>query len=970
MIAERLPAHPAERIDRSRPLAFSFAGRPVPAFEGDTIGSALCAAGVHILSRSFKYHRPRGLLCCAGRCPNCLVNVDGIPNVRACVEPVRDGMRVRPQHAWPSLRWDVLAAFDRLHWLLPVGFYYKTFIHPRRLWPAYEAVLRRLAGLGEIVYPDEPPGEYDREHAFVDVAVVGGGAAGIAAALEAARAGASVALVDDQPRLGGRLVVRVRPIRSGELQGQPGWEVARLLAAEVGAEPRIRVLAGATAFGLYEGGLLGVLQGRRLIRLRARQIVVATGTFEYPQLFEGNDRPGVMLASGLQRLMAFYGVRPGRRAVVVARDNRGFEAALHLVRARVTVAAVLDARPVTPESDTLRDLRGAGVFVFGGDTIVATRGRRHVEGAVIGSVTGDGPTRDIPCDLVVLAPGLEPAASLLGQAGARLRLDPGAGRLVPTNLPPGVLAAGEVTGVGGLAAVMASGRLAGAEAALALQGPGGPLGARVAELREALALATLRRAGGETEPVPVRPSRRGVTQLVCLCEDVTAKDVRQAVAEGFDHIELLKRYTTVTMGPCQGKMCHRLAVDLCAMLTGRTVEETGATTARPPAQPVPLGALATRLEEPVKLTPMHARHVAAGARLMDMGVWKRPLVYSSVDDECRAVHEAVGLIDVSTLGKLVVQGRDAARFLDWLHPNRLVDLSPGRVRYRVLCDDAGIILDDGTVARLDETRFLVTTTTGGVDAIEQWMDWWLAGTGRCAHVTNVTGALGAINVAGPRARELLAPLTDLDLSPSAFPYLAVRQGRVAGVPAVVLRIGFVGELGYEIHVPADYGAYLWDTLLAAGAPFGAKPFGVEAQRVLRLEKQHAIVAHDTDALTTPLEAGLAWIVKPDKPDFVGRDALRATGAGALRQSLVGFTIDGALNVPPEGAAVVAAGRPVGRVTSAKWSAHLGRGIGLAWLPAELAQDGATFEVRVNGGTRTARVATKPFYDPEGARLRM
>jgi sarcosine oxidase subunit alpha len=965
---ERLPPLPVERIDRARPIEFTFAGRAVPAYEGDTIGSALHAAGVRILSRSFKYHRPRGLLCCAGRCPNCLVNVDGIPNVRACVEPVRDGMRVRTQHAWPSVERDVFAVFDRLHRLLPVGFYYKTFIHPRPLWPAYEAVLRRLAGLGEINYPDEPPGEYEREHAFTDVAVVGGGAAGMAAALEAARAGARVVLVDDQPRLGGRLLWRVRPLAEGEFRGQAGWEVGGALAAEVLAEDRIRVLADATAFGLYEGGLLGVVQGRRLVRLRARQVVVATGMLEHPPVFEANDRPGVMLASGVQRLMAFYGVQPGRRAVVVARDDWGLEVAFNLARARVDVAAVLDARPVTPETPRVQALRQAGAFLFSGEAIVATRGRRQVEAAVVMSAGGPGPTRDIACDLVVVAWEREPAAGLLGQTGGRLRPDPATGRLVPVGLPPGVAAAGEVAGIADLDAVIASGRLAGAEAALALAGAGGRLAARVAELREAASVAVARPpVATEHEPAPLPP--RGTKQFVCLCEDVTVKDIRQAIAEGFDHLEPLKRYTTVTMGPCQGKMCHRASVDLCAALTGRSMDETGTTTARPPTQPVALGALAAGLEEPVKRTPMHARHVALGARLMDMGAWKRPLVYTAVEEECRAVHEAVGLIDVSTLGKLAVQGSEAAAFLDWLHPNRFSDLAPGRVRYRILLDDAGIVLDDGTVARLGEDRFLVTTTTGGVEGIEQWLEWWLAGTGRCAHVSNVTGALAAVNVAGPRARELLAPLTDVDLSREAFPYLGAREGHVAGVPSVLLRIGFVGELGYEIHVPANYGPYLWDALMEAGGPLGVRPFGVEAQRVLRLEKQHAIVGHDTDALTNPLEADLAWMVKLDKPDFVGRAALGLARGREPRQRLVGFTVDGPGDLPAEGAAIVSGGKPIGRVTSAKWSAWLGRGIGLAWVPPELAHDGATLEVRVDGGSRPARVATKPFYDPDGARLR-
>ncbi|HEV8673506.1 MAG TPA: 2Fe-2S iron-sulfur cluster-binding protein [Methylomirabilota bacterium] len=966
-MTERLPPHPAQRADRGRPVTFTFAGRPVPAFAGDTVGAALHAAGVRILSRSFKYHRPRGLLCCAGRCPNCLVNVDGVPNVRACTEIVGDGMRVAAQHAWPSLEHDVFAVFDRFDRLLPVGFYYKTFIHPRRLWPAYEYVLKHLAGLGKVTCPDEPPGHYERGHLFTDVAVAGGGAAGMAAALEAARAGALVALVDAEPRLGGSLLVRTRPLLDGEFRGRPGWEVAAALAAEVAAESRIRVLNEATAFGLYEGGLLGVLQGRRFVKLRARQVVVATGGFEHPLVFQNNDLPGVMLGSGAQRLIALYGVQPGAAAVVAAADDRGLDVASSLLEAGVSLAAVLDARPATPESETAAALRQAGVRIQNGRTVLEARGRGRVRAAVVGGAARDEGAREVACDLVCVATGFEPAAGLLGQAGGRLTHDTARGRLVPAALPAGVLAAGEVTGVEGLAAVLASGRLAGAQAARALDGAGGGGTARVAELAEALAAATRRPVSrGYLASAP----RAGAKKFVCLCEDVTEKDLRQAVAEGFDHIETLKRYTTVTMGPCQGKMCHRPSIDLCAALTGRTVEATGTTTARPPSVPVPLGALAARLHEPVKLTPMHDRHQALGASPMDMGAWKRPFVYSTVEEECRAVHEAVALIDVSTLGKLEVRGADAAAFLDWLHPGRFSDLKTGRIRYRILCDDAGIILDDGTVARLGDDHFLVTTTTGGVEAIEQWFTWWLAGSGKCAHVANLTGALGAINVAGPRARELLAPLADLDVSAAGFPYLGAKQGLVAGVPSLLLRIGFVGELGYEVHFPSDYGAYLWDTLMEAGAPLGVRPFGVEAQRVLRLEKQHVIVTQDTDALTNPLEADMAWTVKLDKPDFVGRDALLEARGRAFRQRLVGFTLAGDGLLPGEGAAVVADGRPIGRVTSSKWSPHLGRGIGMAWLPPELARDGGTFEVRVDGSTRTATVVAKAFYDPDGARLRM
>jgi sarcosine oxidase subunit alpha len=463
-------------------------------------------------------------------------------------------------------------------------------------------------------------------------------------------------------------------------------------------------------------------------------------------------------------------------------------------------------------------------------------------------------------------------------------------------------------------------------------------------------------------------SHTGQKRFACLCEDVTEKDLADAIAEGFDHIETLKRYSTVTMGPCQGKMCHFNSIGICAAYTGRSYPDTGRTTARPPAQPVPLGVLAGPPHEPIRRTPLHHLHVKAGATWMDMGAWKRPALYSSVDAEARMVHQGVGLIDVSTLGKLDVKGADAATFLDWIHANRISTLPIGRTRYRLMLDDAGVILDDGTVARLGEQHFYVTTGTGTLEQVEQWLDWWLADGGRCVHVTDVTSAYGAINVAGPGSRKLLAKITRGDLANEAAPYLAAVQTEVAGVPSLLLRIGFLGELGYEVHFPAEYGAYLWEALLAEGREFGAAPFGVEAQRVMRLEKSHLIPGHDTDAVSNPFETDLAWSVKLEKPDFVGRAALAAIQKRAPRHQLVGFRMTDTV-VPGEGDAVVADGRPVGRVTSSKWSAQLGCAIGLAWVPAELARDGGRLEVQVDGRRRAGQIVREAFYDPSGSKLR-
>ncbi len=473
----------------------------------------------------------------------------------------------------------------------------------------------------------------------------------------------------------------------------------------------------------------------------------------------------------------------------------------------------------------------------------------------------------------------------------------------------------------------------------------------------------------QTRLVPV-VSSRGRKKFICPCEDVTLKDIDQAVCEGFDHIETLKRYSTATMGPCQGKMCAMNTVAACAHATGRTIAQTGTTTSRPLVQPVTLGAIAGPHFEPVRLTPMHQRHLEAGAEMMDAGQWKRPRVYTSIEDEVRAVRERVGLIDVSTLGKLDLQGRDAVKLLERVYTNKWADLRVGRVRYGVMVDESGIILDDGTVARLAEEQYFVTTTSSGVAAIEEWLNWWKEGTDIRAHVTNVTSGLAAVNLAGPRSREVLAKLTDFDISAQGLPYLRAARASVAGIPATILRIGFVGELGYEMHVPAEYGEYLWDALMKAGEEFGIVPFGVEAQRTLRLEKGHIIVTQDTDALSNPLEADMAWTVKFDKPDFIGRTSLHHVKEAGLRQKLVGFRMPDGSAVPDEGAQIVRAdGYPVGRVTSARRSPVLGAVIGLAWVPFEQSTEGSELSIQQNGAQALARVVSVPFYDPAGTRMK-
>jgi sarcosine oxidase subunit alpha len=961
MTEVRLPDPAGVELRRAERIEFTFDGHRHAGIGGDTLASALTAEGVDVLSRSFKYHRPRGVLCATGSCPNCLVEVNGEPNVRACVTPLAQGAVVRSQNAWPTLDHDLLSLTDRFDRFFPIGFYYKTFIRPRRLWPLYEAVLRRIVGLGRVDIKSRPNLHPRKRHLHADVVVVGGGLAGCLAALEAAASGARVVLVDDGTRLGGHLRTRTRAVE-GDLRiaGCSGTEAATILAALVGAEERIEHLASGTAIGIYDGGLVAVAQGATFVRLRAGRIVLATGSAERLALFEANDRPGIMLASGILRLAHFHGVAAGQRAVVVTDDDHGWRQAGELIAAGIHVIAIVDSRPKTPEADGAAALRAAGVEILGGATVVAAKGRRRVTGLKIRSA--DSTERTLETDLVAMALRPEPVVTLAAQAGLKLTFEERLAEWIPVSGQADVVATGHLAGLLDDTLIATDAILAGRLAA----GPThvdpetGAHEDRVAAQMSALpnrALTTV---------------RLGHKQFVCLCEDVTAGELAQGVREGFESLETLKRYSTVTMGPCQGKQCQGNAARVTAAVRGVSRQTTGITTHRPPVQPVPLAVIAGPHLSPVRRTALHDRHETAGATWMDMGDWKRPLDYGDVEGECRAVHERVGLIDVSTLGKLDVRGPDAGEFLDWLHPTRFSDLRIGRIRYRAMTDDSGIILDDGTVARLGEDRYLMTTGTGSLDAVDQWLRWWLAASDRRVDVTNVTARFAAMNLAGPRARDVLARLTDLDVSVNGLRYLDAREVPVAGVPAVILRIGFVGELAYELHAPADQAAHLWDALMSAGAEFGIRPFGVEAQRVLRLEKQHAIVGQDTDALSDPLGAAMGWLIKADRPDFIGRDALAALKVRGLRDVLAGFEMVGTA-VPAEGAAVVRDGRAIGRVTSSKWSPTLGKAIGLAWLPADDAVDDRSITIRLGtgreGSTAEAVVRMAPFYDPRGERVR-
>ena len=930
----RLDPQPGEVIDRRQRLSFSWNARAYPAFAGDTIASALAASGETVFSRSMKYHRPRGLLTASHADPNCTVQVGDEPNVRAAHRLVEPDMDVRAQDAWPSLAFDVKAVTGLAGRFLPAGFYYKTFIRPRSLWPTYERVLRRFSH-GGVVSPHRPgsePQRYDKRHVHPDVLVAGGGPAGMAAAVAAARSGAQVLLVEEDHALGGHL-----------RWGDP-VELASLaeLRDEVAATDGIEVLTDSVALGCYDHLEVAVLQRglahvhERLVKARTRALVVAPGLIERPYVFAGNDVPGVLLSSAVRRLVNLYAVRPGDRAVVLTANPQGDAAVADLERAGVEVVHVVDARR-------------------GGDVVRAV-GRSRVRAVEL----ADG--RRIDCDLLLTAVGWTTPATLFTTAGGSLGYDRRTARFWPDapRLPAGVFAAGGVVGDGTLEQLVEHAGVVGRAAA--------------------------RRAGAGSGDPPVVPELprnphpelfRGRTHgIVDFSEDVSSRDLVTAVQEGYSSAELAKRYTTATMGPTQGKVESVNVLAVLAEAIGRTIPEVGTTTWRPPYAPVTLGALAGPHRDPVRRSPLQPWHERNGAVPLVAGAWIRPDHYGDPVAEARMVREAVGIIDVTPIGKLDLRGPDVPKLLNLLYVNRWSRLAVGRVRYGVMCAEDGVVLDDGVTGRLGEEHYLTSTTSGGAASVWEWAESWLQTEHPDwrVHVTPVTTAYASISVAGPRSRELIARVVDdVDVSADAFPYMHVRTGGIAGVAGCVLwRIGFTGELGYELHVPAGHGLHVWERLLARGQDLGVRAVGIEAQRVLRLEKGHLIVGQDTDGLTQAHDVGLEGLVRLDKDDFAGRPELVWRAQAADERRLVGLWPRDEATVPAEGSQLVdAAGRLCGRITSSRWSPTLRRSICLGQVAASLAQSGTEVRVRLPEGGFAAAVVTEHLaaVDPEGVRVR-
>ena len=968
----RLEGHPGV------PVAFTFNNKSYVGRNGDTLASALLANGIHLLARSFKYHRPRGIVAAGTEESNAIVAVGSGPrldtNTQATCIELFDGLEARSINAWPSLRWDIGALIGRLGRFLPAGFYYKTFFWPG--WHWFEGPIRRAAGLG-VAPIESDPDRYERHHVHCDLLIVGSGPAGLAAALAAARGGVDVILAEQDSRFGGSLLWEQQTI-----DGVDARVWVRNTVAQLATAPNVTLLPATSVASYLDHNLLLAVEHRtrakhagsqRLWHIRAAQVLLATGAVERPLVFPDNDRPGIMLASAVRHYAVRHHVAAGRHVVIVTNNDDAYRTADTLTAAGVTVEAIVDSR----ESATIAR---PGIPVHRGAVIVATRGRHRVRQVTVRTSDGAKSWR-IDCDTVAMSGGWNPVVQLFCQSGGRLRYDGQAIAFVPIQSAPLVRLAGCVTGAASLSTCLASGFTAGAAAVASLGHSAPDHPSWQADRTEDLGTIPLWRVAAD-----LAGSR---SQWVDFHNDVTDKDIALAALENFHSVEHLKRYTTLGMAPDQGKTSNINGLALLGELTGRKPDEVGTTTFRPPFTPVSFGVVAGRdrgeLFRPSKRLPTDRLQRAHGAHLDDYGAWLRPAFYSTtgetmeraINREVTAVRRSVGILDYSPLGKIEVCGANALSFLNRMVATNLATLKVGSARYSLTLTEGGTISDDGIVSRLTEDLFVMGTTSGGADRIFAWLEEWKQR--ECpkleVFITNQTSQWGVLMLTGPHARELLARTdVDIDLSPTAFPHMTVREGLLGGAPVRISRVSFTGEVSFEVAVPAGYTAALWSHFFAVGVDLNLTPIGIEALDVLRIEKGFIHVGGDTDGTTTPDDVGYGTMVRNKKTDFVGRRSLALPAMQAVdRLQIVGLRpLDGehpiAVGAHLSAAATRSDAASSGHVTSSVWSPTLSAPLALGMLSGGRQRVGERLYAWSNNSARPVEVVDSRRYDPTGALL--
>jgi len=986
----------AGRLTPARTARFTFDGKSLTALQGDSVASALLANGIHLVGRSFKYHRPRGILSAGPEEPNALLDISRDsarkqPNVRATVQEVFDGMTVASQNRWPSLAFDIGGFNNLLAPFFAAGFYYKTFMWPKAAWHAlYEPLIRRAAGLG-VAPKEEDPDHYSSRFAHCDVLIVGAGVAGLAAALSAAATGAEVILCDEQPEVGGALHHDTGVM----IEGMDGYEWAQATAIKLSGMPNVRLLTRTTAFGYYNHNFVGLaervtdhlsrpgkaLPRERLWQVRAKKVIIATGAIERHMVFANNDRPGIMLASAARTYLNHFGVAVGAKIGIYTAHDSAYEAAFDLKKAGVSIAAIVDVRD-QPGTAVMAQARALGIEVLTGHAVVDTSGKLRVSSMTV-SRHGGNSTQKIPVDALLMSAGWTPSVHLFSQSRGKLKFDAANQRFLPSIYAQESLSVGACNGTDLLTTTIEESLAAGALMAMSAGATGG----------EKISLSgnnAIDWTGGMIGAAEGAGADSNVKAFVDFQHDVCAKDIRLAVREGMHSIEHIKRFTTNGMASDQGKMSNMHGLAIAAEMLGREIPQVGLTTFRAPFTPVTFGTLINhsrgRLFDPARKTPMHNWAEANGAEFEDVGNWKRAWFYprkgegmhAAVDRECRTVREVGGLFDASTLGKIEVVGPDAAKFLNLLYTNAWDTLKPGKCRYGIMTREDGFVYDDGVVGRLAEDRFHVTTTTGGAPRVLHHMEDYLQTEFPELKVwlTSTTEQWAVIAVQGPKARDIIAPLVEgIDIANEAFPHMSVAEGTICGVPTRLFRMSFTGELGFEVNVPADFGQAVWEAIWDRAQALGACLYGTETMHVLRAEKGYIIVGQDTDGTVTPDDAGLNWAVSKKKIDFVGiRGLKRPDLVREGRKQLVGLLTKDPKEVLEEGAQIVAdpnQAKPMtmlGHVTSSYWSENCGRSIAFALVAGGRARMGETLYVPMADKTIAVEVTDMVFFDKEGGRI--
>lgn len=993
----RLPSGTGRIIDRSKPLSFTFDGKKMSGFAGDSLASAVMANGRRVLGRSFKYHRPRGLITMGSEEPNALVGIGTgsrhEPNLRATQVELYDGMTAISQNRWPNLDFDVGIINNSMSRLFPSGFYYKTFMWPKAFWHrVYEPIIRHAAGLG--VAPEGiDPDIYEQVHVHCDVLVVGGGVAGLAAARAASANGKRVMICDETSRLGG-----MADISSELIDGKSQLEWVTEQAGALASADNVHVMTRSTVIGHYHHNYLMILERladhdpklaesgvprHRLWKVRAGKIILASGAIERGLTFANNDRPGVMQSSAARILVERYGVAPGLMGLIFANNDDAYHTALSLKKAGVGIAKIVDVRD-NPQSDVISATRDAGIEVMFGHAVAGVEtsaGGKQIDAVKIAPyVPGRGRVVDettVPADFVAVSGGWNPVAHLWCHNGGKLLWDDEKSCFRPKSHDDEISVVGSANGTMDLAGCLKEGYAAGENA-------GGK-----AKLKKPKVAA---RKQADIQPIWFSPAtgkyNEGNKHFIDLQNDVTAADLELAQREGYVSVEHTKRYTTLGMATDQGKNSNVPGLGIIAEATGKTIPEIGTTTFRPPYTPFSFGSIAGtqkgELFHVVRRTAVYDWHTAQTKIMEPVGDWRRPYCYpqgdesqqESINREILNVRTNVGILDASTLGKIEIKGPDAGEFLNRMYTNMFATLKTGMCRYGLMMNEMGFLMDDGVTAKLADDHYLMHTTSGGADRIAAWLEEWLQTEwfDLKVYVTPVTEQWSQYAIAGPKARKVLEKLGgDIDLSNEALPFMAMATGSIGGFPVRLFRISFSGELSFEIATPSNFGQDLWNKILDAGNEFDIAPYGTEALHVLRAEKGFIVVGDETDGTVTPHDVSMSWAVSKKKPDYIGKRSLEQAFLTAPgRKQLVGLSTIDPNEVLPDGAPAVEAVKNsnmtmIGHVTSSYWSPTLQRSIAMALIKDGSKRMGEKISFPLADKVVEAEIVNPVFYDKEGAR---